>query len=82
MRKDGEIIWVAQHIFLIYQENSSEPYVLISELTDITDRKLAEQKIQEDEHLYNLITQNTPDMISFGDPDGTLHYVSPQWSCC
>lgn len=77
LRKDGEIIWVAQHIFLIYQENSSEPYVLISELTDITDRKLAEQKIQEDEHLYNLITQNTPDMISFGDPDGTLHYVSP-----
>lgn len=75
--KGGEIIWVAQHIFLILQENSSEPLVLISELTDITDRRLAEDKIQEDQHLYNLITQNTPDMISFGGPDGTLHYVSP-----
>ncbi|WP_449600552.1 PAS domain S-box protein [Paenibacillus sp. Marseille-Q9583] len=75
--KDGGMIWVTQHIFLILQENSSEPLVLISELTDITDRKLAEDKIQEDQHLYNLITQNTPDMISFGEPDGTLHYVSP-----
>lgn len=75
--KGGEIIWVAQHIFLILQENSSEPLVLISELTDITDRRFAEDKIQEDQHLYNLITQNTPDMISFGEPDGTLQYVSP-----
>ncbi|OZQ59689.1 hypothetical protein CA600_29495 [Paenibacillus sp. VTT E-133280] len=75
--KDGEMIWVAQHIFLILQENSSEPLVMISELTDITDRRLAEDKIQEDQHLYNLITKNTPDMISFGEPDGTLQYVSP-----
>ncbi|WP_313640446.1 PAS domain S-box protein, partial [Paenibacillus sp.] len=77
LRKDGEMIWVAQHIFLILQEDSSEPLFLISELTDITDRRLAEDKIEEDQHLYNLLTQNTPDMISFGDPDGTLHYVSP-----
>lgn len=77
LRKDGETLWVSQHIFLILQENANEPLVLISELTDITNRKLAEQKIQEDQHLYNLITQNTPDMISFGDPDGTLNYVSP-----
>lgn len=77
LRKDGQVIWVAQHVFLILEENSSEPLVLVSELTEITDRKLAEQKIQEDQHLYNLITQNTPDLISFGDPDGTLHYVSP-----
>lgn len=77
LRKDGEMIWVAQHIFVIPEENSSEPLVLISELRDISDRKLAEQKIEEDQHLYNLITQNTPDMISFGDPDGTLRYVSP-----
>ncbi|WP_339316067.1 PAS domain S-box protein [Paenibacillus sp. FSL R10-2734] len=77
IRKDGEMIWVAQHIFLILQEDSSEPLVMISELTDITDRRLAEAKIEEDQHLYNLLTQNTPDMISFGAPDGTLQYVSP-----
>lgn len=77
LRKDGQFIWVEQHVFIIFKEDSNEPFVLISEFKDITDRKLAEQKIQEDQHLYNLITQNTPDMISFGDPEGTLQYVSP-----
>lgn len=59
LRKDGAVIWVAQHIFLIFQEEASEPVVMIFELKDITDRKLAEQKIQES------------DRISFGDPDVT-----------
>lgn len=76
-RKDGELIWTALHIFLICHENSSEPHFIIYEFTDITARKLAEQKTEEEQHLYNLITQSTPDMISYGDPDGTLHYVSP-----
>lgn len=77
VRKDGEVIWVALHIFLIFDESTGEPSQLIAEMTDITARKVAEKKIQDDYHLYKLITQNTPDMISFADPDGTLRYVSP-----
>ena len=73
--KDGGIIWVALHIFLITQENT--PSFMMIEITDITNRKLTETKLQEKQYLYNLITQNTPDMVSFGDLDGTLHYVSP-----
>ncbi|WP_410511857.1 PAS domain S-box protein [Paenibacillus sp. BR2-3] len=77
LRKDGGMVWVALHIFLIYHESTGDPLFLIAELSDITDRKLAEKKLQENQYLYNLITRNTPDLISFGDPDGTLNYVSP-----
>ncbi|AIQ28884.1 hypothetical protein P40081_12445 [Paenibacillus sp. FSL P4-0081] len=77
VRKDGEIIWVALHLFLIIDESTGRPLQLIAEMTDITARKVAEKKIEEDHQLYKLITQNTPDMISFADPDGTLRYVSP-----
>ncbi|WNS46217.1 PAS domain S-box protein [Paenibacillus sp. MMS20-IR301] len=77
VRKDGEIIWVALHIFLMFDDLTGEPSQLIVEMKDITARKAAEKKIEEDHHLYKLITQNTPDMISFADPDGTLRYVSP-----
>ncbi|MNO18902.1 Aerobic respiration control sensor protein ArcB [compost metagenome] len=77
VRKDGRIIWIALHIFLTFDEATGAPVHLIAEMTDITSRKLAEKKIEEDRLLYNLITQNTPDMISFDDPDGTVQYCSP-----
>ncbi|WP_379153866.1 PAS domain S-box protein [Paenibacillus sp. sgz5001063] len=77
VRKDGGIIWIALHIFLTIDETTGEPSHLIAEMKEITNRKLAEKKIEEDRLLYNLITQNTPDMISFADADGTVRYVSP-----
>jgi PAS domain S-box-containing protein len=77
LHKDGRIVWIAMHLFLIYDETSGDPQYLIAEMSDVTDRKLAEQKVQENQYLYNLITRNTPDMISFGDPDGKIHYISP-----
>lgn len=76
MRKDGTLIWVSLHIFLIFGE-TGDPEFIIAELTDITDRKLTEKQLQENQYLYNLITRNTPDLISFGDAAGILHYVSP-----
>lgn len=77
LRKDGQTIWLALHIFLIYEEATGDPQFLITEMTDITDRKLAENKLKENQLLYNLITRNTPDMISFADAEGKVHYVSP-----
>ncbi|WP_379137167.1 PAS domain S-box protein [Paenibacillus sp. sgz500958] len=78
IRKDGRVIWVSLHIFLILDESSSQkPLHLIVEMSEITDQKLAEQKVEEHRQLFELITRNTPDMISFGDAEGTLQYVSP-----
>ncbi len=77
LRKNGEVFWVALHLFLTFEENAEAPTYMIAELTDITERKQAEKKIREEHNLYNLITQNTPDMISLAYPDGTIFYVSP-----
>ncbi|CAH1190147.1 Sensor histidine kinase RcsC [Paenibacillus auburnensis] len=77
LRKNGEMFWVSLHLFLTFEENAEAPTYMIAELTDITERKQAEKKIREEHNLYNLITQNTPDMISLAYPDGTIFYVSP-----
>lgn len=77
VHKNGEMFWVSLHLFLTFDDSAGEPSYIIAEMTDITDRKLAEQKILEEHTLYNLISQNTPDMISVADPDGTIRYVSP-----
>ena len=77
LRKNGEMFWVSLHLFLTFEEAADAPSYMIAEITDITERKQAEQQIREEHYLYNLITQNTPDMISLADPEGTLFYVSP-----
>lgn len=77
IRKNGEIFWVALHLFLTFDEAAGTPVYMIAELQDITERKKAEQRVREEYNLYNLITRNTPDMISLADPEGTIIYVSP-----
>ncbi|MFF2910420.1 PAS domain S-box protein [Paenibacillus sp. NPDC057934] len=74
---DDSVIWASLHVFLIHGEAGEGPLYLVAETTDITERKHAEKRNLESQHLYNLITRNTPDMISYGEPDGTLYYVSP-----
>lgn len=62
---------------MIREQPDGAPSCLVVEMTDITNRKLAEEKLRESEHLYRLITENSPDMISLSKPDGTLLHVSP-----
>ncbi len=46
-------------------------------LEDITQRKLAEQKVEESELQFRLLAENSLDMICRIKPDYTLIYVSP-----
>jgi PAS domain S-box-containing protein len=46
------------------------------EAKDITDRKLAEEKIRASVNLYRLLSENSHDLICLHYPDGKLQYVS------
>jgi PAS domain S-box-containing protein len=48
-------------------------------LEDITQRKEAEQKLEESERQFRLLAENSLDMISRIKPDGTRIYVSPAY---
>jgi PAS domain S-box-containing protein len=75
-RKDGRIIWVstnarrvkdAQGKFLYYE----------GFLTDITDRKQAEEAVREREKRFRALIENSSDAITLLDAKGSVIYDSP-----
>jgi PAS domain S-box-containing protein len=45
---------------------------------DITERKLAEEKLRESEEMYKSLVMTLPDAVSSTDLEGNLIYVSPR----
>ncbi|NGZ74117.1 PAS domain S-box protein [Saccharibacillus alkalitolerans] len=73
--RDGKSVWVSAEGELAGEEE--EPHIVIY-LEDVSNRRSeADDPHEQTREIYKLITQNTPDMISFSKPDGTLLYVSP-----
>ncbi|WP_172250228.1 PAS domain-containing hybrid sensor histidine kinase/response regulator [Saccharibacillus deserti] len=72
LRRSGETAWIKVECEL--PEEGDDPLILVylDDISNLVDE--AEDRTRE---MYKLITQNTPDMISFSKPDGTLLYVSP-----
>jgi PAS domain S-box-containing protein len=49
-------------------------------LTDITQRKLAEEALQQSEEKFRTIVENANDIIYLLKPNGIFYYVSPNWT--
>ena len=62
-RKDGKVIWIRDHANAILAEKG-KPVKITGIIYDISERKRAEEELQESEEKYRLITENTSDFIS------------------
>ncbi|MGW9528628.1 PAS domain S-box protein [Paenibacillus terrae] len=72
----GTSVWLSLELTIFDDPATGQTY-LIAYAMDITEKKDMQQVLSDNEDLYMLITENTPDVISFSTPDGTLQYVSP-----
>jgi PAS domain S-box-containing protein len=77
IRKNGNVKWASLHVSLVRDELDETPLYFITHIIDISEKKAAEQKLLETERLYQLISENAQDIISYGTPDGIIHYCSP-----
>jgi PAS domain S-box-containing protein len=74
-KKDGTYLWMDGSYTPLLDENK-KTYAVQSILRDITQRKLAEDKLADSERLYRLLSENSNDLICLHQPDSTYQFVS------
>ncbi|MEV5028053.1 PAS domain S-box protein [Paenibacillus sp. LPE1-1-1.1] len=77
IQKNGNTVWVSVHISLVRDETNGSPLYFIAHMIDISEKKTIEFDLLETKELYDLITGNVLDLISYNTPDGISRYISP-----
>lgn len=62
IRKDGELRWVWERGYGVFSENG-ELLFLEGFITDITEKRLALEKLQQSEEKYRLVIEHLPDAV-------------------
>jgi PAS domain S-box-containing protein len=79
-RKDGALIWGQLTVSLIRDEEGRPAYA-IAMVTDITERKEAQEAIHKSEAKYRRLVERVPAIVYevAGDEINTAHYMSPHY---
>lgn len=72
VHKDGNVIWASMHVSLVRDEQDQTPLFFISQIVDITDSKVAEQKLQESIERYTSLKKYNHDAIISFNLDGSV----------
>lgn len=73
--KEGHYMWLEGFITnLLHDENVG---AMVSNYRDISERKLAEEKLIKSENRFRALIEKGEDIIIMTNPDGIISYVSP-----
>jgi diguanylate cyclase (GGDEF)-like protein/PAS domain S-box-containing protein len=75
-RRDGSVITITENARLNYDERG-EPIGFEGTLTDITERKRAEQQFYEEKERAEVTLQSIADAVITTDRAGTVDYINP-----
>jgi PAS domain S-box-containing protein len=78
IRDDGTLRWITAR-GKFYYRNNGEPERMVGMAVDITDRKLAEQRVHESEERFRLVANTAPVMIWTTGTDKLCNYVNKPW---
>lgn len=76
IHKTGKVVWAILSITLVRDTEGKSLY-FISQVQDITERKINEEKIKESDNRFRRIFESVQDVYFEASMDGTLLEVSP-----
>lgn len=75
-KKDGSIVWAEVREAPVVENGKT--VAIVGSLTDVTQRKLIQEKLEESEGRFRRLAENARDLIyRMTLPDGRFEYVSP-----
>lgn len=69
LRKDGGTVYASLHVSIL-RDNSGTPQQMIAQVVDITERRLAEDKLKETEFRLSTVINNLPNIIFYENHKG------------
>jgi len=74
-KKDGDYVWVETDGSLIYREGN--PYAILGVARDITDRKKADEALQQSEQRYRSLVDTAMDVVFSLSTEGIFQWLNP-----
>jgi PAS domain S-box-containing protein len=74
--RDGRVVWLRDHAALVWDE-ARQARFLQGVMLDVTARKRAEEELARSRRYFRALIENTSDLVSVVEADGTIRYQSP-----
>ena len=74
--EDGRTVWVRDEATLVW-DDAGEPLYWLGALTEVTERRRAEEALKRSEERYRALTQNSSDLVTLMAATGVILYQSP-----